>query len=82
MALSLTRSPSLVDSCEIKGTLSLTANDDSGSSVVASVNKGDMDGCALPFSINTHPKIDKKRWEAEGALAIKGGKVRACESRN
>ena len=63
-----------VQSCEIKGTLSLTANEDSGASVVTNVDKSAMDTCAFPFSINTHPKIDKKRWEAEGSLAIKGGK--------
>ena len=50
-----------VQSCDIKGALSLTANEDSGASVVVIVDKGVMDRCAIPFSINTHPKIDKKR---------------------
>ncbi|GMH90692.1 hypothetical protein TrVE_jg5976 [Triparma verrucosa] len=63
-----------VQSCEIKGTLSLTANEDAGANVVSTVDKAAIDASSIPFSVNTHPKIDKKQWEQGGQLAIKGGK--------
>lgn len=60
-----------VDSCEVKGTLTLTANTDVGTAAVVTVNKA-----ALPsnFSYATHPKVDKKTYEKEGKLSLKGGK--------
>jgi len=63
-----------VQSCEIKGILSLTANEDAGANVVSTVDKAAIDASSLLFSVNTHPKIDKKIWEQGGQLAIKGGK--------
>lgn len=60
-----------VDSCEVKGTMTLTANTDAGAMAVVNVNKA-----ALPSNFNfaTHPKVDKKPYEATGLLSLKGGK--------
>mmetsp|Transcript_22290 Transcript_22290/g.61923 ORF Transcript_22290/g.61923 Transcript_22290/m.61923 type:complete len:549 (-) Transcript_22290:189-1835(-) len=60
-----------VQSCEVKGTLTLTANTDAGTMALVSVDKS-----ALPanFSYATHPKVDKKTYESKGVLSLKGGK--------
>jgi len=62
-----------VDTCEVKGTLTLTANTDAGTSAVVAVNKTAI--AKLPgFTYATHPKVDKKSYEKEGTLKLKGGK--------
>lgn len=60
-----------VESCEVKGTLTLTANTDAGTLALVAVNKA-----SLPSSFNfaTHPKVDKKAYEKDGVLSLKGGK--------
>jgi hypothetical protein len=60
-----------VESCEVKGTLTLTANTDAGVNALVAVNKQ-----KLPTSFNfaTHPKVDKKAYEKDGVLSLKGGK--------
>lgn len=60
-----------VESCEVKGTLTLTANTDAGTMALVAVNKA-----TLPSSFNfaTHPKVDKKAYEKDGVLSLKGGK--------
>lgn len=60
-----------VESCEVKGIMNLTANTDAGAAAVISVNKAQ-----LPSSFNfaTHPKVDKKGYEQQGILSLKGGK--------
>ena len=60
-----------VESCEVKGTLTLTANTDAGVLALVAVNKA-----TLPSSFNfaTHPKVDKKAYEKDGVLSLKGGK--------
>jgi hypothetical protein len=60
-----------VESCEVKGTLTLTANTDAGTAALVAVNKR-----ALPSTFNfaTHPKVDKKTYEKDGVLSLKGGK--------
>jgi hypothetical protein len=60
-----------VQSCEVKGTLTLTANTEAGTMALVSVDKN-----ALPqnFSYATHPKVDKKTYESKGVLALKGDK--------
>ncbi|GMI42672.1 hypothetical protein TrCOL_g2900 [Triparma columacea] len=63
-----------VQSCELKGTLSLTANSEEGAAVQVGINKGMLEGGPVQFTVNTHPKMDKKAWEKEGKLSIKGGK--------
>jgi hypothetical protein len=39
------------------------------------LNKAAISACGVPFTVNTHPKIDKKIWESTGTLAIKDGKA-------
>lgn len=61
-----------VESAEVKGTLTLTANTDAGAMALVSVNKA-----SLPphFNYATHPKVDKKMYEQQGGvLSMKGGK--------
>lgn len=60
-----------VQSCEVKGTLTLTANTEAGSMAVVTVNK---DALPKQFSYATHPKVDKKNYETKGVLSLKGGK--------
>ena len=60
-----------VQSCEVKGTLTLTANTEAGSMALVAVNK---DMLPKEFSYATHPKVDKKNYEAKGVLSLKGGK--------
>lgn len=60
-----------MESVELKGTLTLTANTEAGTQGLVTVNKR-----ALPTSFNfaTHPKVDKKEYETKGVLNLKGGK--------
>jgi hypothetical protein len=60
-----------VESCELKGILTLTANTDAGAMAVVQVNKS-----VLPssYSYATHPKVDKKLYEQSGNLSLKGDK--------
>lgn len=60
-----------VESCDVKGTLTLTANTDAGAMAVVTINKS-----ILPpsYSYATHPKVDKKPYEQTGSLSLKGGK--------
>lgn len=60
-----------VESCEVKGTLTLTANTDAGAMALVAINKA-----TLPpnFNYATHPKVDKKPYETSGLLSLKGGK--------
>jgi coatomer subunit delta len=60
-----------VESCEVKGTLTLTANTDVGAMAIVSVNKGQI---PKEFNVATHPKVDKKTYEKDGKLVLKGGK--------
>ena len=64
-----------VTAAEVKGMLSLVANSEAGAAVVVALNKGAIASCGVPFTVNTHPKIDKKVWETTGVLAIKDGKA-------
>jgi coatomer subunit delta len=60
-----------VETCEVKGTLTLTANTEAGVAALVAVNKS-----ALPdkFTFATHPKVDKKAYEQKGVLSLKGDK--------
>jgi coatomer subunit delta len=60
-----------VETCEVKGTLTFTANTDAGVAALVAVNKG-----MLPdtFNFATHPKVDKKAYEQKGVLSLKGDK--------
>jgi hypothetical protein len=62
-----------IDSSEVKGTLTLTANTDVGASAVVHVNKNVLDSLSS-WTFQTHPKVDKKTYEQQGMLSLKGGK--------
>mmetsp|Transcript_10664 Transcript_10664/g.14954 ORF Transcript_10664/g.14954 Transcript_10664/m.14954 type:complete len:536 (+) Transcript_10664:63-1670(+) len=59
-----------VEACEVKGTLTLTANTDAGAAAIVEVNKA-----ALPSNFNfaTHPKVNKQTYEKSGVLSLKKG---------
>jgi len=60
-----------VESSEVKGTLTLTANTDAGSTAIVAVNRAQL---PRNFNFATHPKVDKKTYEKTGNLSLKGGK--------
>lgn len=64
-----------VDACEVRGTLTLTAHTDQGTTVVVAVNKPALDAACkgADWTLSTHPKVDKRRYEKEGVLALKKG---------
>jgi len=70
VTVNMTREGS-VDNCEVKGILNLTANTDVGASAVIGVNKTQLPGS---FNYATHPKVDKKAYDTQGLLSLKGGK--------
>ena len=61
----------VVEACEVKGILNLTANTDVGAAAVIAVNKSQLPG---NFNYATHPKVDKKGYDVQGMLSLKGGK--------
>jgi len=64
-----------VEACDIKGTLSLTANTDAGSMATVAVNKSIITSkCRSNWTFATHPKINKPDYEKKGVLCLKGGK--------
>lgn len=64
-----------IDSCELKGKLTLTAHTDAGAIPSISVNKTAMLAkCVSGWNFATHPKVDKKTYERMGAIVLKGGK--------
>eukprot|EP00585_Thalassiosira_rotula_P004692 CAMPEP_0196139062 /NCGR_PEP_ID=MMETSP0910-20130528/6468_1 /TAXON_ID=49265 /ORGANISM="Thalassiosira rotula, Strain GSO102" /LENGTH=556 /DNA_ID=CAMNT_0041399741 /DNA_START=78 /DNA_END=1748 /DNA_ORIENTATION=- len=64
-----------VKSSEIKGTITYTANTDAGTMANVVVNKPVYSAqCGAGWSFATHPKVDKKSYEKQGVLALKGGK--------
>lgn len=60
-----------VDACDVKGILNLTANTDVGAATIIAVNKAQL---PPTFNYATHPKVDKKSYEQQGLLSLKGGK--------
>jgi hypothetical protein len=62
-----------IDSSEVKGALTLTANTDAGTAAIVNVNKNVLDGLST-WTFQTHPKVDKKAYEQQGMLSLKGGK--------
>jgi coatomer subunit delta len=60
-----------IESAELKGTLTLTAQTDAGTAALVAVAK---DSLPPQFSYATHPKVDKKQYETTGVLQLKGGK--------
>jgi hypothetical protein len=62
-----------IETCEVKGSLTLTANTEAGMHALVAVNKAAIAG--LPgFSFQANPKVDKKSYEQNGVLTAKGGK--------
>lgn len=65
----------VVESAEIKGTITYTANTDAGTMANVAVNKSVYGAkCSAGWSFATHPKVDKKTYEKNGILCLKGGK--------
>jgi coatomer subunit delta len=60
-----------VEACDVKGILNLTANTEAGAAAVIAVNKTQLPST---FTFATHPKVDKKAYEQQGLLSLKGGK--------
>lgn len=65
-----------VESCDVKGTLNVTANTDIGQRISIAVNKETLNQkCAVKdWTINTHPKINKAAYEKQGILVPKDTK--------
>jgi len=65
-----------IESCDLKGTLTLTANTDAGTVAAIAVNKSAIvSKCGAGWNFATHPKVDKKNYESKGVLSLKGGKA-------
>lgn len=63
-----------VDSCEVKGILTLTANTEQGQNVKVGVNKAVLQQrCQADWTLSTHPKVNKTTYEKQGVLALKKG---------
>jgi hypothetical protein len=64
-----------IESSEVKGTITYTANTDAGVLANVAVNKNVYGSkCSAGWSFATHPKVEKKDYEKSGILALKGGK--------
>jgi len=64
-----------IDSCDLKGTLTLTANTDAGSMASLSLNKSVISSkCGSGWNFATHPKVNKPDYEKKGIISLKGGK--------
>jgi hypothetical protein len=63
-----------VESCDIKGTLTLTANTEQGTLVTVGVNKAALASLATGWTFATHPKVAKPQYEKEGKLGLKDAK--------
>jgi len=64
-----------VESCDVKGMLTLTANTDAGSTALVTVNKAILTSrcSSKSWTFSTHPKVDKSSYEKTGVLSLKGG---------
>jgi len=64
-----------IDSCDLKGKLTLTANTEAGATPSIAVNKATiLAKCTSNWNFATHPKVDKKSYEQTGTIILKGGK--------
>ena len=74
LTVQMTREGS-IESSEVKGTITYTANTDAGTMATVAVNKNIYSSkCGSGWSFATHPKVDKKEYEQKGLLSLKGGK--------
>jgi len=61
-----------VESAEVKGTLTLTANTDHGANIRVTVNKQLLASqCTNNWTFATHPKIHKPTYEKTGVIGLK-----------
>lgn len=60
-----------IESCEIKGTLSLTANKEEATLIGVAINKAALGACTNNWTFATHPKVHKPNYEKTGVLALK-----------
>merc|ERR1719353_2061593 len=66
---SMPQDEGVLEAFDLKGTLSLTANDDVAAACRLTVaNKTAASGTTFA----THPKVDKKAWESDGVVQMKG----------
>lgn len=64
-----------IDSCDIKGTLTYTANTEQGTFATIAINKSVLSTqCKSNWNLSTHPKVNKSTYEREGILALKDTK--------
>lgn len=64
-----------IDSCDVKGTLTYTANTEQGSFATIGINKSVLSSqCRAGWNLSTHPKVNKQQYEKEGILALKDTK--------
>jgi len=66
-----------VDSCDIKGTLTYTANTDQGIFTTIGINKSVLSAqCSnkANWNLSTHPKVNKSVYEKQGILSLKDTK--------
>lgn len=64
-----------IDSCDLKGTLTLTANTDAGAVASLGINKSVIAAkCSSNWNFATHPKVDKSMYDKQGIITLKGGK--------
>uniref|UniRef100_A0A6S8RZN8 Coatomer subunit delta n=1 Tax=Ditylum brightwellii TaxID=49249 RepID=A0A6S8RZN8_9STRA len=63
-----------IESCDVKGTLTLTANTDVGTAAIVAVNKAELAAkCTSNWGFATHPKVNKPTYEKQGVLSLKKG---------
>jgi len=64
-----------IESCDLKGTLTLTANTETGSMASLTLNKSVISSkCGSNWNFATHPKVNKPDYEKKGLITLKGGK--------
>lgn len=64
-----------IDSCDVKGTLTYTANTEQGTFATIGINKSVLSSqCKAGWNLSTHPKVNKQQYEKEGILALKDTK--------
>ena len=64
-----------VDSCDVKGTLTYTANTEQGKFATVGINKSVLSAkCTSNWNLSTHPKVNKSTYERQGILALKDTK--------
>jgi len=64
-----------IESCDLKGTLTLNANTEVGATASLTLNKSVISSkCDSNWNFATHPKVNKPDYEKKGLITLKGGK--------